>query len=291
MSSLYADERFTFNNAGKYIVARFSRIAPAYWIAVIVAFLFYMTIPLFSYHMTPLMTLRSMLFMGNQGIFWSIPPEIQFYGFFLLLWYAYGCSKKGNHLWSIIAALISLACIVTQPHWGGLLLPSKLHIFLCGFFAAFLVKKGELKRVVQGVYFQILTTMLFASYAFLYIGGDHIYSDMIFPVLIGLWIAAMSGSTWLTYVFETNTMRLMGAASFSIYLFHDLVLQAFDKTGVFSLASEMVSLAAACLIALAVPVAFHVLVERRLNKTAKAEGLSALKTIEEKYPKLAGLKA
>lgn len=288
MTMLYADEKFDFNAASRYAIARFSRIAPAYWIAVLFVWVIYMMIPDFFYQMTPLMMFRSFLFGGNQGVFWSIPPEIQFYVFFGGLWFALHKFKEGKPYWLVSIALICVACFATRTMWGGLVLPSKLHIFLYGFLAAMLLKRETFRKIICTVYFQAGIGILAAVYAALFITKDNIYTDLLFPALISLWIASMSASTWLSRPFETATMRLVGAASFSIYLFHEPILLLLSDLGVFDHMTKMPNILLMCLISLMPPVVFHFLAEKRLNKSSRARGLSILERINRRWPKTVG---
>ncbi len=287
MTMLYSDEKFGFNTASRYSIARFARIAPAYWIAVLFVWMIYMMIPDFPYQMTPLMTVRSFLFGGNQGVFWSIPPEIQFYIFFLGLWFAWHKFKEGNPYWLVSITLICVVCFATRSTWGGLMLPSKLHIFLYGFAAALLLKREAVKKIICTVYFQMGVGILAAVYAALFITKDNIYTDLLFPALISLWIAGMSASTWLSRPFETTTMRLVGAASFSIYLFHEPILLLLKDFGAFEHMAQMPNILLMCLISLILPVAFHFIAEKRLNRSSRAGGLNILTRINQRWPKTA----
>lgn len=288
MSSLYSDARFTADKVVKYAIARFTRIAPAYWIAIIFAWILYLNIPDFHYQMTPWNLLRSAVFGGNQGVFWSIPPEVQFYGFFLLLWFAWNSFKAGNRLWLIVMAVLCVGFVATKDMWGGLMLPSKLHIFLCGFLAAFLPKIEKVKAYIQTVPAQLLITCVTLFYGLNFTIHVGIYNDLLFPVFVGLWIASMSGSTKFTLPFETDTMRMMGAASFSIYLFHDATLFALHEAGWFTAGPQMLNVALMVVISLALPVAFHFLAEKKLNAGSKTKMLEIWARVQEKYPRLKG---
>jgi peptidoglycan/LPS O-acetylase OafA/YrhL len=285
MSALYTDARFTADKVVKYSIARFARIAPAYWIAVIFAWVLYLNIPDFHYSMTPWHLLRSVVFGGNQGVFWSIPPEVQFYGFFLLLWFAWSRFKEGSKLWLILMAVLCVGLVATKDMWGGLMLPSKLHIFLSGFFAAFLPRIEKVRAIIHSVRFQIFMTILTLTYALTITVHIGLYKDLLFPVLAGLWVAAMSGSTKFTAPLETNTMRMVGAASFSIYLFHDATLYAMRDMGWFTVEPQMLNIALMVLLSLAPPVAFHFIMEKKLNLWSKTKLLAVWKGIQEKQPK------
>ncbi|PZQ45625.1 MAG: hypothetical protein DI551_06870 [Micavibrio aeruginosavorus] len=286
MSTLYADTKFSLDASVKYMIARFTRIAPPYWVAVLFAWALYMYMPTYAYQMTPFQMLRSVFFGGNQGVFWSIPPEIQFYVFFLLLWFSWGKWKAGNRTWGIVAILLSLAMLVTREQWGGLMLPSKLHIFLYGFGAAFLVKSKAISAQLCTLPAQVLLSIVTIVYGYCIVTEQSLYVELVFPGLVGLWVASMSRSTLFTKPFETDTMRLMGAASFSVYLFHDALLRFFADLGVFHY-NIFVNIMLSVLLCLVPPIAFHVLCEKRLNKASKEAALTCFEKIKARWPALA----
>lgn len=269
MSALYSDKNFSVESSAKYMIARMARIAPAYWIAITFAWGLYMVLPGFGYEMNAIAMLRSLFFMGNVGVFWSIPPEIQFYGFFLLLWFSYGRLKAGNYWWAIGCAALCTAFIITKDEWGGLMLPSKLHLFLGGFLAAFLVKSVKIRRYLCSNLAQLGLSIAIVVYFIFFLEHRKIYEDLIIAGLIALFVGSFSQSTLVSRVFETHTMRMMGAASFSIYLFHDVILQAMDRLGVFKPLETTISIMVMCIVSVALPVAFHYLAEKPLNMSSK----------------------
>ena len=285
MSALYSEKQFSLDSAGKYSIARFTRIAPAYWIAIVVSWVLFMIIPDFEYQMTPFNLLRSIFFAGTEGVLWSIPPEVQFYGFFLLLWFSWHKSKEGNHIFLIFSVLLSLALVATKEMWGGAMLPSKLHLFLAGFLAAFVAKHPKVLPVLCSTIFQIGITLLFICYVSFVLGEGEIYNDLTIPFLAGLMIASLSRSSLFTWPLETHTMRMIGAASFSIYLFHDMILKAMDHFCAFNSLNIMLSIAIMCFVSIALPVAFHYAVEKRLNISSKKWLLEKFEMLKRKYPK------
>lgn len=285
MTTLYVDKKFNFDTAVKYMIARLSRIAPSYWIAITFAWLIYFfLLPDFHYQMTPFNMVRSFFLAGNQGVFWSIPPEVQFYVFFLLLWVAYFNFKNGKLLLLILSVLICAGFVATRESWGGLMLPSKLHIFLFGFMGAFILRYDRMKSVICHPVFQTLSALAAFAYCILFVRGDDVYADKIFPLLVGISIASFSVSTKITYLFETATMRLIGAASFSIYLFHDPILFALLDFGVFDHMNKMLMIALTSFISLAIPIAFHFLAEKRLNQFTKAKALEVFEISKAYWP-------
>ena len=92
MALLYGDRRM---DAANYLVHRFARIYPVYLVSVL--FVTALTAIYGSGYIYPIEGLeqfiRHLMLAGSTGVFWSIPPEIQFYLFFLLI---YGSSTPGD---------------------------------------------------------------------------------------------------------------------------------------------------------------------------------------------------
>lgn len=130
MAFLYGKLPFSSRTVADYAISRFSRIAPAYLAVICVCWLITLFIdPNFTFAITNENIVRHLLFSGSVGVFWSIPPEVQFYAFFLLIWYS--LSKVGaGHFQPI--ALTTAACIAMIAFSSGLpgtLLPTKASFF------------------------------------------------------------------------------------------------------------------------------------------------------------------
>ena len=80
-------ERAGLADIGRFLKARFARIYPIYFLTVLVSFLIYTFIdPNFTYDMSLGQFVRHVFALGTISVFWSIPPEIQFYVVFLGIW-------------------------------------------------------------------------------------------------------------------------------------------------------------------------------------------------------------
>jgi peptidoglycan/LPS O-acetylase OafA/YrhL len=87
MGDIYLSQPPTRTNASNYIVARFARIVPLYFLVVILSFsIFRFLDPGFAYQITSTQLLRLLTFNGSVSVFWSVGPEVQFYAVFVLLW-------------------------------------------------------------------------------------------------------------------------------------------------------------------------------------------------------------
>lgn len=283
MTMLYFGRPCTYDSGMKYLVSRFARITPAYYIAITAVWLIYLTIPDFEFQMTPVMLARSYMFAGSAGVFWSIPPEIQFYGFFLFLWFAYEKFKDGKPLWLAVAVILSIVFVATKSHWPGLSLPSKYHIFMFGFGAALLMRREDIRRIAAMPIVQIAFVLSAIAYFNLYIVYETMYDDFIYPLLIALAVMSLSVTTFFSWIFQTKFMRMIGNASFSIYLIHHPIIQLINR---FYLPNDLpinLTVAIIALICMTIPVIFYFLVERHLNKWAKEKGLEAAEFFKTRY--------
>jgi peptidoglycan/LPS O-acetylase OafA/YrhL len=72
----------------------------------------------------------------------------------------------------------------------------------------------------------------------------------------------------------------MGAASFSIYLLHDSILKIMEGASFLFKGMPLANAAVLCVLSLAPPVAFHYLVEKKLNIWSKKKMLDRLASFE-----------
>ncbi|PZO86672.1 MAG: hypothetical protein DI626_05905 [Micavibrio aeruginosavorus] len=296
MSTLYLDRVFSMDNAIRFTAARAARIAPAYYAAVTFVLLLTLTVlPDYMPEMDGVMAIRSYLFVGSAGFFWSIPPEVQFYGFFLLIWGAFYLFKGGRRSCLYAVLFVCAAMIATRDHWGGILLPSKLHIFLAGVLAAYLLRYARM-----GVLFSRTPVQIFAVFAAIAYGvwfsaslltwrmadllaANPLYSDIPLSIVIAAGIMALSHSTSFTKVLEMRGMRLLGSASFSIYLFHEPLLRLMEGRLILPEQMLAVNAALAVIVAVGAPVLFYLFCEKTMNEKARMACLSAIFNVRERF--------
>lgn len=268
MSRLYlATQPFEIATASEYIAARFSRIVPVYLVAVLIYLLLTHVVPGFK-PVDGVQALRLLLLCGSASVFWSIPPEIQFYGFFLVLWYAKSRSSRTARVVLCLLGAVAVISAATSDRWPGLVLLSKLHIFLLGTGAAVLAMRMG-KRLLGSPWFQAAILAALPAYAAFVLRAERLYSDVAFAALAALAVASLSFLTPVTSFLATRPMRFLGAASFSIYLLHDPIIRITDLT-ITPLSQQ--SALFLCVIggaALLVPSLFHVAVEKRLTRVTR----------------------
>ncbi len=228
MSHLYARAGWDFNAVTKYVIARFSRIAPIYWLVVSVCIVISLLEPDSDFPMKIVgatQIARHYLFGGSGYVFWSIPPEIQYYIFFLVVWWAIANRAKLPYAMPLIA-LVCAALLLTHSFWPGLTLPNKLHLFLAG-TAAGLAPRGMWRDAKdQNLLWclQLGALVLLVAPLWLYATQPALYSATELGIALGVAVYLLSlPSRWTTPIFAAPWMRKIGQASFSIYLMHVLV--------------------------------------------------------------------
>lgn len=228
MGYLYARQPCDPTQVRRYAIARFARIVPIYWLVislcVLISFMGAPDFPLYIASLTSIV--RHYGLSGNVGPFWSIPLEIQYYVFFVFLWYCLATARKAR--WMLLTAIAVCALLVaTNDHWPNLSLPSKLHFFLAGTIAGIIPREfwqaGTRRSMLVALQLLALAIILFPL--------TQDYTEETFYDSVGLSIAFAIAVYFLSFnsyssslLLASKPVRKIGQASFSIYLMHVLVL-------------------------------------------------------------------
>ncbi len=222
MAYLYGGRAFNRTAAADYLVSRFARIYPVYFVAVVVTMVI-SAIPALTYDHGfhgPVEAVRHVMMLGSAGVFWSVPPEIQFYLFFLLVWMCFYQPQKYQALAVGIAAFLVIDAIFGFPG-PGILLPSKLQYFLFGAIAGRLHALLPAWRPGPAIGIGGLALLVFF---FLYrmlvdIPGNFwtLPTALLAAVLVFLVACEHPLTAWLL---ASPPLRFCGQISFSLYLFH-----------------------------------------------------------------------
>ncbi|MEY4345947.1 MAG: hypothetical protein RL032_1779 [Pseudomonadota bacterium] len=231
MAYLYGRTPWDSATVLHYCIARFTRIAPIYWVVVSLCIVL-SNLDLgddFPMQIVGVKQIaRHYFFVGTGYVFWSIPPEIQYYGFFLVIWWC--LARHTRYTFALpVLTLVGTALVLTHALWPGVSLPNKLHLFLAGTVAG-LVPRRLWSTAANGpmlVWLQcgalvlvVVPVWLFSSQAALYSAPE---AGIAFAV--GIYFLSIP-SRWTALVFASSPMRAIGRASFSIYLMHVLVFYA-----------------------------------------------------------------
>ena len=233
MAYLYLDREASYRNVGQYVVARAARIAPIYLIVVIGSWLIYQLVdPNFVYPITTRALFRHLLFSGNVSVLWSIPPEVQFYGLFILLWLAMGYARTKSNYLPITIMLIAIAVfILFGQNLPGTFVASKVHFFLAGMLVAIARKRidaswwrGSWLLACQVIAAAIFFFMLLPYTLPYFAVNPNFYADLKPALVCGSLVWLLSYPTGPFQAALGNpVMRAIGAQSFSLYLLHKIV--------------------------------------------------------------------
>ena len=228
MGYLYAESAWDTQSVVKYSIARFSRIAPIYWLVILVCIILTKidsnSFPLPIEGVTSIA--RHLLFSGNVGIFWSIPLEVQYYVFFVFVWWGLAYKLKVPYALPLLISICT-AIILMQPYWPHLTVPNKLHFFLAGTIAGMAPRRvwtGARDRLALNL-LQVgaMSMLAFPFFMFRNVQGIYDYIPLAFAYAVAIYLLSIS-SGWTNFLFANPVMRKIGQASFSIYLIHLLVL-------------------------------------------------------------------
>ncbi|AHF84133.1 acyltransferase [Rhizobium leguminosarum bv. trifolii WSM1689] len=223
MAHLYGSRPVTKENVLDFLVSRFARIYPVYLVAVVlVAMLSSMQNLDF---VQPIVSgtdfVRHVFLLGSSGVFWSIPPEIQFYLLFPVLWL---CLAQPHRYSGVIVGL-TVAVVVdglVELPGPGIVLVSKLPYFLFGALAGIMHSywNSWVPSVLTGISTLFLLVVFF-TYRHILPGFSpefwSLQSAVAASVIVGL-VARQPPIA--TRVLAAAPVRFFGKISFSLYLFH-----------------------------------------------------------------------
>lgn len=228
MSYLYGLIKWDIKTVLRYSIARFSRIAPIYWLVVSLCIFisYYEPDQNFSLRiMGEISIIRHYLFGGNVVIFWSIPLEVQYYIFFIFIWWTISNSRTLPYALPLLGLICSLF-LITHNNWPGLALPRQIHFFIAGTLAGMLPRElwTGFKNRTALLLLQAGAILLMALPIWFYPTKPALYAaiELGFGLALAIYLLSIP-SKWTTFIFASTPMRIIGRASFSIYLMHILV--------------------------------------------------------------------
>lgn len=228
MGYLYARQPCNSASVHQYAIARVARIVPIYWLVISLCVLLSMVegsdFPLRIDSLTSI--IRHYGLGGNVGPFWSIPLEIQYYLFFVFIWYCLSLRQKTS-LPLLFAGLVCIVLVATNDHWPNLSLPNKLHFFLAGTIAGIVPRafwqapeRAPLLIALQIIALAVILFPLVLDY-----DSERFYDSLGLSIAFAAAIYLLSFASRLSAALLASRMiRKIGQASFSIYLIHVLVL-------------------------------------------------------------------
>jgi peptidoglycan/LPS O-acetylase OafA/YrhL len=138
-----------------YVVSRAARIAPLYLLVIFISWIIVALVaPTFVYNINNHNLVRHLLFSGSVSVFWSIPPEVQFYVFFLFIWWSIFCLLRQSRIPMFLLIGSILVMSGFSSYLPGTTLPTKLSFFLFGACAGIL--KSHVPQFSQRFRMQLL---------------------------------------------------------------------------------------------------------------------------------------
>ncbi|NKK91559.1 acyltransferase family protein [Rhizobium leguminosarum bv. viciae] len=223
MAHLYGSRPVTRENVLDFLVNRFARIYPVYLAAVV--FVAMLSIMQNLDFVQPIVGVtdfvRHVFLLGSSGVFWSIPPEIQFYLLFPVLWL---CLAQPHRYSGVIVGLTVVVVVdgLIELPGPGIMLVSKLPYFLFGAIAGMM--HSHWNRWNPSALTGILTLFLLAVFfTYRHVSSGFtpefwsLQSAVAAAVIVGL-VARQPPIA--AHVLAAGPVRFLGRISFSLYLFH-----------------------------------------------------------------------
>lgn len=234
LAYLYIEKNFCAEEVAAYGLARFTRIAPAYLFAILAAFVIHSFIdPDFVYKISTQNLLRHLLFIGNESVFWTIGPQVQFYFLFIGIWATAAYFKTSRDpLPFVFLVFIGLFLIMIRREFPGTIIVSNLHFFVFGMLAGVARRKMSTDfrspQMMTLVHASLLVIFLAVELGFVQLSlsmrTDNL-NEIVLAMLIAFFVFAFSFPSWIERIlFENPLMTLLGKYSFSLYLLHMPVL-------------------------------------------------------------------
>lgn len=239
MGHLYLAKPFDTASCIRYLSARVARVLPLYYLVVIGSFVLSQLLgQAFSFSIGPSQFVRLLLLAGHEYVFWSIPPEVQFYFVFLVIWGAARTRVVAGWM-PAIACLVAMLLLL-RPLFPGISVFGQLQIFLTGVAVA-VARQRFASSVSSGAALTVQVAGLLAC--LLVIGGlvpvdgvirgigrskdDIAYANLPLALIVGSVLLAYTINTrFARVVFANRVAERLGAFSFGIYLLHWPIMQA-----------------------------------------------------------------
>lgn len=248
-----------------FVVARFSRLYPTYWAAMLLTALILFVFPLPRHELTIGQVAGNLLmFHGLFGIesvngtYWSLEVELIFYVLMLLLWTVGALQRP-----FIVLALWLLASAISK------LLPVPwvvTHLGLLGWIPWFAL--GVTVYVAVGKYEDHAWWPAIAALALLSIGLSEGLARTLWAVFVLLvMFVAATGSL---RILSSKTLLFLGAISYPLYLLHEYLSYTFmlrvERAGWSPMLAVLIAAAGSVLLAYVV----HILAEEKSIKWIRA---------------------
>jgi peptidoglycan/LPS O-acetylase OafA/YrhL len=289
MGHLYLWKPLDKGSVIHYVVARLARIVPLYYITLLVAFAISKAVGKdFIYYFDAATLVKQLSFAGSAYVFWSIPPEVQFYFLFIGVWWLVASGRAAT--WAPLVLLAVAAVFVIRPLLPGISALGQLQIFMTG------VAVAAVRRSIDpvGVESRLVTVaqIIAVVAVVLAVSGavplqehlsdewhrkDTAYGYLPLVLTIGAALLAISFETSFSQaVFANPIVTKLGAFSFSLYLLHEPVLDIARRLTSSAGFSQPVQIVSALSAAIAVAAASYYAIEMPAQKFIRASARTLL---------------
>ncbi len=239
MTYLYLDKEFTLINVKYYIVARVGRVFPLYLFLILFSLIMVLFIDSEFYYKfgSKIQVIQALLFIKAPYVFWTIPVEVQFYGLFLLFWYAH--KKNITPIFLFGGALITIVPSIIYIAINGDI-PKIISTYSFSFFVG-IVTSFYFKRIQKSNFISKVPPKIpFVFFILLFINLPevrHQYSLNLFDdlfmktwldpltwlIIYPLFIFTILDSPSLNFL-NNNLFKTLGNISYGFYLMHYPIL-------------------------------------------------------------------
>jgi len=235
MFHLYFDKRAQGCSLRSFFAGRIARILPLYYLAVLVAAFATVYLPWTYISIEAGAILPHMVFLEGASVLWTIAPELLFYLLFAVAWWL--C--RGNaYVLLPVALIVPVASNALPVVWQS----HTAEFFVVGYLV-WLYTRTSRPREWRGAW-AILGCIAFAVVLGFHLPAVHKalvgapammgWQEWYYPIAIAFLFVLVLDSAWLRVVFSFRPMRFLGEVSFSLYLFHLLVLNGLVHYGIVS---------------------------------------------------------
>jgi peptidoglycan/LPS O-acetylase OafA/YrhL len=232
MTHLYLETDSTPQAVARYLIARLARVYPLYAAVVLLSYLMFTFVDRqFEYRIYGSQMVLHLLLVGDKYVFWTIPPEIQFYVVFAGIWLLR--HRLPDFVSRFLLTATALLVVLSILHYPGpkFVVTSYAHFFLAGVLAGMAHNRygTRIAAYLSGFELPLLFAVYVFSYPLIYeriMGEQHqLWKDDAFAALMALIVlVAAAGRDRLVPFLASPPLRWLGAVSFSLYLLHSIVL-------------------------------------------------------------------